>query len=128
MRFIDRFGQTEIDNLHCPNAVPVEMNHDVAGFDIAVNQVLLIDRSQTRSDLAGDFQGQQRLNRAGAFDEAFDRYPLYKLHRIKDFALTGTKMINGGNVWMPNTRSRSRLPEKTPARQLFLKQLEIQNL
>src|SRR6476469_2967708 len=123
MRFIDCFGQTEIDNLHRPNASPLEMNHDVAGFDIAMHQVLLVDRSQTRSDLAGDFQGQHRLDRPGAFDEAFERLPLHKLHRIKDFALTGTKMINGGNAWVANTRSRSCFTEKTPTRQFFLEQL-----
>src|ERR1700730_9591327 len=99
------------------------MNHDVAGFDIAVHQVLLVDRSQTRGDLAADFQSQHRLDRARAFDEAFERLPLHKLHRIKDFALTGTKVINGGNIWMANTRSRSCLPEKTPAPQFFLEQL-----
>ena len=37
-------------------------------------------------------------------------------------------MINGGDVWVANTGSRSRLAEKTPTRQLFPKQLQIQNL
>src|SRR5262249_15241267 len=51
-----------------------------------------------------------------------------KLHCIKDFAPAGTEMINGGNIRVANSGSGSRLAEKAPARQFFLKQSQIENL
>ena len=88
-----------------------------------MHHLLLVHSSQTCSDLAGDFQGPHRLDPAGAFDQVLERLSLYKLHRVKDFAPAGAEMIDGGNIRVANPGSGSRLAEKAPARQFFLKQL-----
>ena len=52
-------------------------------FDVPVNELLLVHRSQTGGDLRRDFQRQLHLKPAGAFDKVLERFPLYKLHRVK---------------------------------------------
>jgi hypothetical protein len=50
----------------------------VAWFDVPVNELLLVDRSQTSSDLGRDFQSHLYLQPPGAFDQLLQRFPLDK--------------------------------------------------
>src|SRR5580704_186339 len=53
--FMHRLGQTQIDNFGRYGAPLLETHHDVAWFDVPVNKLLLVDRSQTGSGLRRDF-------------------------------------------------------------------------
>ena len=62
-------GQPKVNDFGCYIASLLETHHDVAWFDVPVNQLLLVDCSQTGSDLRRDFERQLYLEPAGAFDE-----------------------------------------------------------
>src|ERR1700738_2359065 len=51
----------------------LDTHHDVAGFDVPVTELLLVDRSQTGGDLSRDFERQLQLKPPGAFDKVFQR-------------------------------------------------------
>src|ERR1700731_805031 len=55
--FIDRLGQPEVDYLRDHSAFLLKANHNVAGFDVAVNELLLVNRSQARGHLQRNFDG-----------------------------------------------------------------------
>ena len=61
----------------------LDIHHDVAWFDVPVNELLFVDRSQTGSDLGRDFQRHLYLQPPGAFDQFLQRFPLDKLHRVE---------------------------------------------
>jgi hypothetical protein len=48
-------GQPKIDVLCHWAASPLKVNHDICGFDIATNEVLLVSSRQTGRDLRDDF-------------------------------------------------------------------------
>jgi hypothetical protein len=51
-------SQPEINDFGCCSAPLLETDHDVAWFDVPMNQLLLVDRSQTSSHLYRDFECQ----------------------------------------------------------------------
>src|SRR6516225_6649030 len=51
IRFSDRLRQTQIDNFYRDTAVILQTYHDVTWFDVPVNEVLFVHRSQTGSHL-----------------------------------------------------------------------------
>src|SRR6201984_576613 len=61
-RFSDRLRQTEIDNFCRDTAVILQTHHDVTRFDVPVNEVLFMYRSQTGGHLRGNFPGQLHLD------------------------------------------------------------------
>jgi hypothetical protein len=81
-------GQTKVDDLCGHSASVLQAHHDVTWFDVAVNEFLLVDRGQTLGDLRRHFQRQLHLDPARALDEILERFPFYKLHRVK-VILTG---------------------------------------
>ena len=63
-----------------------------------MNELLLVHRSQTGSDLRGDFERQLYVQSAGAFDEFFERFSLYKLHSVEVSAPSSAQAQHRGNV------------------------------
>ena len=98
--FIDRLGQTEVDDFRGHSASFLKAHHDVAWFNVPMNELLLVDRSQTGGDLRRNFQRQLYLKPAGAFDEALERFPLHKLHRVEVILAGFAQVEDRGNVWM----------------------------
>ena len=74
-----------------------------------MNELLLVHRSQTSSDLRRDFQRQLYLEPAGAFNEILERLPFYELHRIKVVLTGSTQVENRGNIRVSNARRRAGL-------------------
>ena len=60
-RFSDRLRQTEIDNFCRDTAVILQTHHDVTRFDVPVNEVLFVHRSQPGGHLRCNFQRQLYL-------------------------------------------------------------------
>src|SRR5271166_715894 len=56
--FIDRLGQAEVDYFRCHRASILQAHYDVARFDVPVDEVLFVHRSQTDGDLRRDFECQ----------------------------------------------------------------------
>jgi hypothetical protein len=94
-------------------ALLLDIHHDVAWFDVSVNELLLVDRSQTGGDLRRDFERQLYLNLAGAFDEMLERFALYKLHRVKVVLTGSAQMENRGDIRVANARCRAGFAQKT---------------
>jgi hypothetical protein len=57
-----------------------------------VDKVLFVDGSQPGGDLGCDFQRQLHLQPTGTFDERFECFTLYELHRVK-VILTGSAQM-----------------------------------
>src|SRR5258705_7893942 len=51
------FGQPQIDNFRVSNIVAMHADHDVAWFDVAMDQILLVDCFQASGDPRGHLQG-----------------------------------------------------------------------
>ena len=97
----------------------LEVHHDVAWFDVPVNELLLVHRSQTGRDLPRNFQCRLYLEPARAFEKAFERLALYKLHRIKVVLAGSAQVKDRGNIRVTNARRRSRFAQKTQPRRLL---------
>src|SRR4029077_3213213 len=82
-RFIDRLCQAQVDDFRGHSAFVLEVHHDIARFDVPVNEALLVHCSQTGGDLRRNFQRQLYVNAARASDEVLERFPLHKLHRVE---------------------------------------------
>jgi hypothetical protein len=52
------FSQAEVDYFHSYSACLLQTDHDIAWFDVPVNEVLLMHGSQSSGDLRNDFQRQ----------------------------------------------------------------------
>src|ERR1700722_688052 len=55
-RFIDGLRQPEVDDFRDHCASLLEIYHDVARFDIAMDGLLFVHRGQTRGNLGRDFE------------------------------------------------------------------------
>src|ERR1700722_5277110 len=82
-RFSDRLRQTEIDNFCRDTAVILQTHHDVTRFDVPVNEVLFVHRSQPIGHLRCNFESQLRLQSARAFNKAVEGFPFDKLHCVE---------------------------------------------
>ena len=56
IRFIDCLGQAKVDYFSGHSASLFKVHHDVTWFNVPVNQLLLVHRSQAGSDLRRDFE------------------------------------------------------------------------
>ena len=61
--FIDRLCQAQVDDFRGHSAFLLEAHHDIARFDVPVNEALLVHRSQTGGDLRRNFQRQLYVKR-----------------------------------------------------------------
>src|ERR1700726_2939872 len=104
--FIDRLGKAEVDNLRDHSAFLLKAHHNVAGFDVPVNELLLVDRSQTCGHLRRNFHGQLYGKPTGSSDQALKRFPTDKLHRIEIIAVGFAKVEDRSNVWMTQACGR----------------------
>src|ERR1700746_4017369 len=82
-RFTDSLGQTEIDNFCCDPAVILQTHHDVTRFDVPVNEILFVHRSQPGGNLRRDSERQLYVKSAGTFNKMLQRLALYELHRVE---------------------------------------------
>src|SRR4029077_15204517 len=95
-------GQPKVNDFGCYTAPLLDTHHDVAWFDVSVDELLLVDRSQTGGDLRRDFQRQLYVEPAGPSYKVLQRFPLHKLHRVK-VVLTGSAQVeNRGNIRVTN--------------------------
>src|SRR5262249_2589039 len=83
---IDSLSQAEVDDFCGHRASFLQVHHDVAWFDIPVNELLLVHRGQAGRDLRCNFHRQLYLKSPGSFDEALERFSLDKLHRVEVIA------------------------------------------
>src|ERR1700692_4372012 len=114
-----RLGEPKVNDFGCYSAPLLDTHHDVAWFDVAVNQLLLVHRSQTGSGLRRDFQRQLNLQPARAFDEVLERFPFYKLHRVKVVLTSSPQVENRGNIRVTNARRHAGFAQKTKARRFI---------
>src|ERR1700676_5445446 len=114
-----RLGEPEVNDFGCYIAPLVDTHHNVAWFDIPVNEVSLVHRSKTSGCLRHDFQRQRHLQSAGAFDKVFERFPLHEFHRIEVILATSPEVEDRGNIRMTDTGRRPRLSQKTQTCRLF---------
>src|SRR5215469_4029414 len=82
-RLIERLGQAQVDDFRSHSACFLQANHDIAGLDVAMNQLLLVYCGETGRDLRCNFQRQLHFDLTRASDEMLKGLSLDKLHRIK---------------------------------------------
>ena len=70
-------------------------------------------RGQTSCDLRSNFQRQLSFKAARASDELLERFPFYKLHRIKVILTAPTQMEDRGDIRVTDARGRARFTQKT---------------
>jgi hypothetical protein len=63
-----------------------------------LNEFLLVHRGQTGGHLRCNFERQFHLDPTGAFDEFFERFPFYKLHRVEVILAGSAQVQHRGNV------------------------------
>src|SRR6516162_302535 len=68
-RFSDRLRQTEIDNFCRDTAVSHQTHHDVTRFDVPVNKILFVHRSQPGGHLRCNLLRHLHFDPPRAFDE-----------------------------------------------------------
>src|SRR5580704_15898286 len=112
-------GQPKVNDFGCYIAPLLDTHHDVAWFDISVDEVSLVHRSKTGGCLRHNFQRQLHLQSAGAFDKVLERFPLHKLHRVEVIRTTSPEVEDRGNIRMADAGRRSRLPQETETCRLF---------
>ena len=95
--------------------------HDVTRFDIPVNQLLFVYRSQPGGDLRHDLQRQLYLQLTGASDEFFERFSLYELHRIEVTASGFAKVEDRRNIRVTNARRCTGFTQKAKPRRFITK-------
>src|ERR1700676_2653837 len=82
-RFGDRFRQTQVDNLRCYAVSLLQTHHDIGRFNISVDQLLLMDRRQPRSNLGRNFQCQLYLEAARALNKTLQSFSFDEFHGIE---------------------------------------------
>jgi hypothetical protein len=112
----DRFGQTEIDNLHDSFAVAFPDQHQVRRFNIAMDQMFRFRRDQRGSHLLSDFQCKNTGKRSLSFHPLRDRFTVNKFHGVEITRAVFPKVKYRGHVPMPQFGGASRLPQKTASR------------
>src|SRR5271165_6705850 len=115
-RFSDRLRQTQVDNFCRDTALILQTHHDVTRFDVPVNEVLFVHRSQPGGHLRCDFQRQLYFDPPRASDEMLQRLSLHELHCIEVTAAGSAQMEDRGNVWMTNAGGRTGFTQKTKPR------------
>src|SRR5271166_6270980 len=111
--------QPKVNDFGCYSAPLLDTHHDVAWFDISVDEVSLVHRSKTGGCLRHNFQRQLHLQSAGAFDKVLERFPLHKLHRVEVILTTSPEVEDRGNIRMADAGRRTRLAQETETCRLF---------
>ena len=94
----------------------LEAHHDIAWFDVPVNEALLVHRSQTGGDLRRNVQSQLYLKPARALDEILEGLSLHKLHRVEVILAASSQVEDRGNVRVADAGRRTRFAQETKAR------------
>ena len=121
MGFGYRLRQAEVDNLRRSSASPLRADHNVARFDIPMDEILFVHRGQTGSDLCCDFQRRLCLKPAGAPDKILQSFPFHKFHRIEVIPTASTQVEDRGNIGMTDAGCRAGFAQKTKTRRLVVK-------
>src|SRR4030095_7969543 len=100
--------QAKIDNLGCHSALLLKAYHDITWFDVPVNELFLVNRSQTGGDLGRDVQSQLYLKPARALDEILQGFSLYKLHGVEVTLSASPQVEDRGNIRVTDTGRRTR--------------------
>ena len=114
--FIDHLGQAKIDNLGCHSALLLKAHHDIARFDVTVNELFLVHRNQTGGDLRRNVQSQLYLKPARALDEILQGFSLYKLHGVEVTLSVSPQVEDRGNIRVPDAGRRTRFAQETKPR------------
>ena len=91
--------------------------HDVARFEIAMNDAALVRPVECRGNLGGDVQGLGRRKRP-AQEPCRQRLALEKLHDQEIDAAMAADVVHGADVWMVQRGNRARLTLEPFTRQL----------
>ena len=100
---VSELGETEVQELG-----PASRQHHVAGFQVAVNDVLLVERVERLRDLCGDDQRLIEGNRA-TFETLGKRLALEKLHDEKGHAVVLSNVVKRADVRVTDSREGLRL-------------------
>src|SRR4030095_11819615 len=114
--FINCLGQAKIDNLGCHNALLLKAHHDIARFDVPVNELFLVNRSQTGGDLRRNVQSQLYLKPARALDEILQGFSLHKLHGVEVALGASPQVEDRGNIRVPDASRCACFTQETKAR------------
>jgi hypothetical protein len=109
------FYQPEIDNFYQGAVIRFEADHQVPGLNVAVNKVVLMGRSQSSRNLAGDFQRRFLRERAPRVDDLLQCLALNKLHGIKIAGTRRAKMKDRSDIFVSERRGSTGLPDKSLA-------------
>jgi hypothetical protein len=88
-------------------------HHYVGGFYVSVDELLLMHRSQTGSDLRHNFQRQLHFDSPRASDEMLESLSLHELHRIEVTAPGSAQVLHRGDVRMVHLCRRPGLAQKS---------------
>ena len=109
--FRDELCETEVEDL----CVPIAIEHEVLGFQIAMNNPEFVCAIETGANLNCDVEDLAQLQ-AVILDLLAQRFAFDVLHRDVRSALILTDFVNGEDVWMAQRRSGARfLKEATAA-------------
>ena len=104
----DRLRQPEVEHLH--GAVSSDL--DVRGFQIAMNDALLVRRFERLRDLLGD--GQRLIERNGAARDALRQILAFdEFHHQRGHVAAIFNAVDGGDVGMIQRREHFRFALKT---------------
>src|SRR5271166_4020819 len=117
--FIDRLGEAEVDNFRDHCTFLLQAHHDVAWFNVSVNELLLVHRGQTGSHLRRDFEHQLHIDPARALDEMLKGFPFDKFHRVEVILARSAQVEDRGNVRVTNARRSAGFPQKTKSRRFI---------
>src|SRR6516164_5556953 len=89
------------------------MDQDVTRFDVSMNKVLLVHRSQPGSNLRCNLQRHLHFHPPRASDEMLKGLSLDELHRIKVTAPGSTQMEDRGNIGVTDARRCAGFTQKS---------------
>ena len=86
-----------------------------------MNQILPMHRSQTGSNLGGDFQRQLYRQPPGALNKLLERLSLHELHRVEVTSSASPQIEDRGDIWMAETCRHTGFAQKTSSSRLVTK-------
>src|SRR6266478_4373066 len=101
-------GDAEIGDLN----VAVLQHHDVGGFDVAMNDPVLVSKPEGAQHLGDDSDATAWLKWAGRFDQVIEAAPVHKLHCEKWRPVIIAKVPDRDDVRMKPTAGGPCLPPK----------------
>ena len=118
-RLVYRLCQPKIDDFRRSSGFLLQADHDVAWFDVSVYEALFVHRGQPGGDLGCDFQRQLYLQPTGTFDELFECFSLYELHRVKAVFTGSTQVEDRGNIWVTDAGRCTGFAQKAESRRFI---------